>query len=290
MNHTIRIGVGRENPHCCPALSRDMMEGARGTIEAVAIKNLQEVLRSKGLSAEALFSKYDLDGNGTLSEDEFAAALESITGQQAPAAVLRAVFGAIDANSDGSVDLPEILVLMDGGSTESVPVGGGVSISDHPNEAYNGEYDLQGTQINGKPWYKSAGGNRLYFYNANSGGAPSWSLDDREQDGSNDWYRGGWSRPRGDGSLPTGTRRWVGVGRITISSAGGPGESTVDDAAEPESAGIKITLSRSSFKSGENIDFSFTAPELPGDAWIGIVPAEIPHGDEAVNDQHETSY
>ena len=240
-----------------------MMEGARGTIEAVAIKNLQEVLRSKGLSAEALFSKYDLDGNGTLSEDEFAAALESITGQQAPAAVLRAVFGAIDANSDGSVDLPEILVLMDGGSTESVPVGGGVSISDHPNEAYNGEYDLQDTQINGKPWYKSAGGNRLYFYNANSGGAPSWSLDDREQDGSNDWYRGGWSRPRGDGSLPTGTRRWVGVGRITISSAGGAGESTVDDAAEPESAGIKITLPRSSFKSGENIDFSFTAPELP---------------------------
>ncbi|SVD23013.1 uncharacterized protein METZ01_LOCUS375867, partial [marine metagenome] len=244
-----------------------MMEGARGTIEAVAIKNLQEVLRSKGISAEALFSKYDLDGNGTLSEDEFAASLESITGQKAPAAVLRAVFRAIDANSDGSVDLPEILVLMDGGSTESVPVGGGVSISSHSNEAYNGEYDLQDSQINGKAWYKSAGGNRLYFYNANSGGAPSWSLDDREQNGSNDWYRGGWSRPRGDGSLPTGTRRWVGVGKITISVAGGPSETTADDGAEPESAGINISLSRSSFKSGENIDFSFTAPELPGDAW-----------------------
>ena len=80
------------------------------------------------------------------------------------------------------------------------------------------------------------------------------------------------------------------MGRITISSAGGSGKSTVDDTAEPEFAGIKITLPRSSFKSGENIDFSFTAPELPGDAWIGIVPAEIPHGDEAVNDQHETSY
>ena len=167
------------------------MEGARGTIEAVAIKNLQEVLRKNGISAEALFSKYDLDGNGSLSENEFAAALESITGQQAPAAILRAVFGALDTNSDGSVDLPEILAMMEGDSTESVPAGEGVSISDHPNESYNGEYDLQDIQINGKALYKSARGNRLYFYNANSGGAPSWSLDDREQDGSNDWYRGG---------------------------------------------------------------------------------------------------
>ena len=65
-----------------------MMEGARGTIEAVAIKNLQEVLRKRGISAESLFSKYDLDGNGNLSENEFTNALESITGQQAPAAIL----------------------------------------------------------------------------------------------------------------------------------------------------------------------------------------------------------
>ncbi|MDE0707202.1 MAG: EF-hand domain-containing protein, partial [Candidatus Poseidoniales archaeon] len=273
-----------------------MMEGARGTIEAVAIKNLQEVLRKNGISAEALFSKYDLDGNGSLSENEFAAALESITGQQAPAAILRAVFGALDTNSDGSVDLPEILAMMEGDSTESVPAGEGVSISDHPNESYNGEYDLQDIQINGKALYKSARGNRLYFYNANSGGAPSWSLDDREQDGSNDWYRGGWSRSRGDGSLPTGTRRWVGVGKITISVVGESSESTADDTASRAAKNfsgdeqIKITLPRSSFKSGEKISFSFTTFELPNDAWIGIVPAEIPHGDEAVNDQHETSY
>ncbi|GIT42011.1 MAG: hypothetical protein Ct9H300mP10_10210 [Methanobacteriota archaeon] len=178
------------------------MDGARGTIEAIAIKNLQEVLRSKGVSGEALFAKYDLDGDGTLSENEFAAALESITGQQAPATILRAVFGAIDINSDGSVDLTEILVLLDGGPPpirylpeEAFRYPG------HPNDSYNGEYTMQEAPINGKPWYKSAAGNRLYYYNANSGGAPSWSLDDREQDGSNDWYRGGWSRPRGDGSL-----------------------------------------------------------------------------------------
>ena len=361
-----------------------MMDGARGTIEAIAIKNLQEVLRSKGVSGEALFAKYDLDGDGTLSENEFAAALESITGQQAPAAILRAVFGAIDINSDGSVDLTEILVLLEGGPTDSIPAGGGVSISGHPNDSYNGEYAMQETPINGKPWYKSAAGNRLYYYNANSGGAPSWSLDDREQDGSNDWYRGGWSRPRGDGSLPTGSRRWVGVGKITVSAASGPesppkgleawtnapieildatpgqpvrfrinevpssndawvgiypvsagdnehgedrwrwlrdidvnnaslpGQSegqwsirvfsdggytlhnrvdfTAGASPPPSSPTIKITPSRSSYKSDEGINFSFISPELPNDAWIGIVPAEIPHGDEAVNDQHDTSY
>ena len=58
----------------------------------------------------------------------------------------------------------------------------------------------------------------------------------------------------------------------------------------PSSPTIKITPSRSSYKSDEGINFSFISPELPNDAWIGIVPAEIPHGDEAVNDQHDTSY
>ena len=89
-----------------------MMSGARGSIEAIAIKNLQEVLRSKGISAEALFAKYDLDGDGTLSEHEFATALESITGQQAPATIIGAVFGAIDSNSDGSVDWDEFTNFM----------------------------------------------------------------------------------------------------------------------------------------------------------------------------------
>ena len=264
-----------------------MMEGARGTIEAIAVKNLQEVLRKKGISAEALFSKYDLNGDGSLSSEEFKAALESVTGQNAPEAILRAVFGAIDTNSDGKVDLEEMLALLETGSSEGLTDGDSVSISGHPNDAYNGTYELQDEEINDKPWYKNAGGNRLYFYNAASGGAPSWSLDDRGQDGSNDWYRGGWSRPRSDGSLPTGTRRWVGVGKITISSSVG---SAPEDDTTTESAAIAINLPKSSFKGNEGIDFTFVAPELPDDAWVGIVPAEIPHGDEAVNDEHETSF
>ena len=50
-----------------------------GGIEAVAIKNLQTILKSRGISSEALFSKYDVDGNGSLNYEEFVAALTSIT-------------------------------------------------------------------------------------------------------------------------------------------------------------------------------------------------------------------
>ena len=51
-----------------------------------------------------------------------------------------------------------------------------------------------------------------------------------------------------------------------------------------------ITTAKSTYTIDEGIDFSFTAPKLPNDAWIGIVPVAIPHGDEAVNDSHDTSY
>ena len=41
-------------------------------------------------------------------------------------------------------------------------------------------------------------------------------MDDREQDGSNDWYGGGWTRVPADGNIPVGSRRFVGAGKITI--------------------------------------------------------------------------
>ena len=51
-----------------------------------------------------------------------------------------------------------------------------------------------------------------------------------------------------------------------------------------------ITTAKSTYTIDEGINFSFTAPKLPDDAWIGIVPVAIPHGDEAVNDSHDISY
>ena len=74
-------------------------------IEAIAIKNLQEILRERGYTAEALFSKFDSDLNGTLSKNEFESALRSITGQTAPQAIVNATFGALDEDSSGTLEL-----------------------------------------------------------------------------------------------------------------------------------------------------------------------------------------
>ena len=87
----------------------------RTNIEAIAIKNLQDILRERGYTAETLFTKFDSDGNGVLSKIEFEAALRSITGQVAPQAILNAVFGALDKDSSGSLELAELLSIVDSG-------------------------------------------------------------------------------------------------------------------------------------------------------------------------------
>ena len=143
-------------------------------IEAIALKNLQGILREKGYSAESLFSKYDLDGDGTLSKSEFESALRATTGQIAPNAIVNAVFGALDRDSDGSINLDEMLAVIDSGGVQELPQGNGVTVSEHPDEAYNGVYEAQATQKNGRPWFVNSNGRVLYFYNSNSGGAPSW--------------------------------------------------------------------------------------------------------------------
>ena len=87
-----------------------------------------------------------------------------------------------------------------------------ILVSEHSLSKYNGIYSIQTSEINGKPWYKNNSGCMLYFYNANSGGGPSWSLDDRSQDGTNDWFRGGWIEPPNSGGPPFGTRTWKDAG------------------------------------------------------------------------------
>jgi hypothetical protein len=52
-----------------------------------------------------------------------------------------------------------------------------------------------------------------------------------------------------------------------------------------------LTLDKTEFQSGEEIRVRFTAPEgLAHDAWIGIIPSQTPHGEEAVNDQHDLDF
>lgn len=56
-----------------------------------------------------------------------------------------------------------------------------------------------------------------------------------------------------------------------------------------QAAGLQ--LDKTYFTPGEEIRVHFTAPEgLPDNAWVGIIPSNIPHGNEAVNDQHDITY
>lgn len=56
-------------------------------------------------------------------------------------------------------------------------------------------------------------------------------------------------------------------------------------------SGASITLGKTSYKAGESIVATFTAPaELSANAWIGLIPAETPHGSEDVNDAADVAY
>ncbi|MBF0457278.1 MAG: hypothetical protein HQK99_05220 [Nitrospirae bacterium] len=56
-------------------------------------------------------------------------------------------------------------------------------------------------------------------------------------------------------------------------------------------AGPKIWLDKTNFGPGENITVHFTASSsYDSDAWIGIIPSEIPHGEEEVNDKYDVAY
>jgi len=182
---------------------------------AAAMKNLEKLLISKGFNAEGMISKFDFDGDGEINIDEFDNGLEELTGSRAPRSYLQPIFSAIDQDGSGKLSSNELMALL-GIENKTTISSSSLVISNHVKEKYNGEYRLQSSKINGKNWYLNSNGCRLYFYNANDGGAPSWSLDDREQDGSNDWYGGGWTRVPADGNIPVGSRRFVGAGKITI--------------------------------------------------------------------------
>lgn len=53
----------------------------------------------------------------------------------------------------------------------------------------------------------------------------------------------------------------------------------------------KIKLSKTAVGPGDMIVVEYTAPQgYQNNAWIGIIPSEIEHGNETRNDQHDISY
>lgn len=52
-----------------------------------------------------------------------------------------------------------------------------------------------------------------------------------------------------------------------------------------------LTLDKYSYNPGETITVTFTTLGVyDNNAWIGIIPSHIAHGDEALNDQYDISY
>lgn len=53
----------------------------------------------------------------------------------------------------------------------------------------------------------------------------------------------------------------------------------------------KLVLNKLEFTTGEEIVINYeTKEELGTDAWIGIIPSDIEHGKEMINDQHDIFY
>jgi len=58
-----------------------------------------------------------------------------------------------------------------------------------------------------------------------------------------------------------------------------------------EAAEARVWLDKTEFTTGEIITVHFEANATLGmGAWAGIVPSDIPHGDESINDQHDIDY
>lgn len=52
-----------------------------------------------------------------------------------------------------------------------------------------------------------------------------------------------------------------------------------------------LKLKKESFAPGEEIELEFTVPDtLSPRAWVGMVPSNVPHGKESVNDQHDIQW
>lgn len=57
-----------------------------------------------------------------------------------------------------------------------------------------------------------------------------------------------------------------------------------------QSQDARLTVSTSEVWIGQNLEITFSAPAGLESAWVGIIPSDVPHGDESVNDAHDLTY
>jgi len=56
-------------------------------------------------------------------------------------------------------------------------------------------------------------------------------------------------------------------------------------------SGPSLVTDKGAYAPGETITVTFNAPaDLPTNAWVGIIPSNVPHGDEAQNDTYDLTY
>jgi hypothetical protein len=84
---------------------------------------------------------------------------------------------------------------------------------------------------------------------------------------------------------------WLAGSPGAVRAAGGQDPPVADEAPVETGGPAEVRLDRSVFRPGEELEVRFRAPAgYPRDAWIGVVPAETPHGSETVNDEADLSY
>lgn len=68
-------------------------------------------------------------------------------------------------------------------------------------------------------------------------------------------------------------------------------ESTETTEEETKEEKSEITLTKTEFNAGESIEITYKAVgEFDENAWIGIIPADKPHGSESDNDKYDVTY
>src|SRR3989338_1769877 len=85
----------------------------------------------------------------------------------------------------------------------------------------------------------------------------------------------------------------VGAGCSTTTQTGAPAAPAPAPAAPaaPADPQPSLSLAKTSFAAGETITVSYVAlATYAANAWVGIIPSNVAHGSESVNDQHDVAY